>query len=75
LVLPAESSKKATMSSLSSLSLWKNYFLTNKKLESSNGQLEKKNSSNHSISFIKSFEEISKNDGIAFLILDPSKTH
>jgi len=64
------------MPSSSSLSLWKNYLLTNKTLDTSNGHLEKlKNSSNHMISFIKSFEEISKNDGIAFLFLDPSKTH
>jgi hypothetical protein len=54
-------SSKTAISSSSSLSLWKNYFLT---------------STNHFISFInKSFEEISKNDGIAFLFLDPSETH
>jgi len=58
------------------ISQWKNYFLTNKKLDSSNGHLEKlKGSSNHLIPFMKSFEEISKKDGIAFLILDPSETH
>jgi hypothetical protein len=54
-------SSKTAISSSSSLSLWKNYFLT---------------STNHFISFInKSFEEISKNNGIAFLFLDPSETH
>jgi hypothetical protein len=64
------------MPSSSSLLLWKIHFLTNKTLDSSNGHLEKvKTSSNHMTSFIKSFEEISNNDGIAFLFLDPSKMH
>jgi len=66
--------KKKPLSS--SLSLRKNYFLTNKKLEISNNHLEKlKTASNPTISFIKSFEEISKNDGVAFLFLDPHETH
>jgi hypothetical protein len=34
-----------------------------------------KQASNHSLTFIKSFEEITRNDGVAFLILDPSETH
>jgi len=52
------------------------FFLTNKTLDSSNGHVEKmKTSTNHSTSFIKSFKEISKNDGIAFLFLDPSEMH
>jgi hypothetical protein len=64
------------MPSSSSLSLWKNYFLTNPNLGTSNGHLAKiKTSSTHSVPFIKSFEEISKNDGITFLFLDPSETH
>jgi hypothetical protein len=64
------------MPSSSSLSLWKHYFLTNRNLTTSDNHLEKiKNASTHSIPFIKSFEEISENDGIAFLFLDPSETH
>jgi hypothetical protein len=48
----------------------------NKNLTSSDNHLEKiKMASAHSIPFIKSFEEISKNDGIAFLFLDPSEAH
>jgi hypothetical protein len=70
-------SSKTTMPPSSSLSLRKNYFLSNSKLDTSNGHLDKlKTSTNHFISFInKSFEEISKNNGIAFLFLDPSETH
>jgi hypothetical protein len=50
--------------------------LSNKALDTLNGHLTKiKNSSTHSIPFIKSFENISKNEGNAFLFLDPSKTH
>jgi hypothetical protein len=64
------------MPSSSSLSLWKNHFLTNKNLSTSDIHLEKiKQASNHSTPFIKSFEEIAKNDGVAFLILDPSEIH
>jgi hypothetical protein len=64
------------MPSSSSLLPWKHYFLTNKSLSSLDGHLEKiKYASNHSTPFIKSFEEISKNDGIVFLFLDPSETH
>jgi hypothetical protein len=64
------------MPSSSSLSLQKHHFLTNNTLTTSDGHLEKiKHASNHLIPFIKSFEEISKNDGLAFLFLDPSETH
>jgi hypothetical protein len=58
------------------LSLWKNFFLTNKELDSSNLHMEKiKKASAHAATFPKSFEEISKNEGISFLILDPTETH
>jgi hypothetical protein len=64
------------MPTSSSLSLWKRHFLTNKSLSSSDSYLEKiKLASNRLTTFIKSFEEILKNDGIAFLFLDPSETH
>jgi len=58
------------------LSLWKNFFLSNKNLDSSDhflGNMLK--ASSHSVSFPKAFEEISKNDGVSFLILDPTETH
>jgi hypothetical protein len=58
------------------LSIWKNYFLTNKDLDSSNLHMDKiKKASGHSSTFPKSFKEISKNEGIYFLILDPTKTN
>jgi hypothetical protein len=64
------------MPSSSSLSLWKHHFLTNKTLATSDGHLAKiKLTSIQSIPFIKSFEEISKNAGIAFLFFDPSESH
>jgi hypothetical protein len=64
------------MPSSSSLSLWKHHLLTNKTLSASNGHLGKiKHPSTHSTPFIKSFEEIARNDGVAFLILDPTETH
>jgi hypothetical protein len=69
-------SSSSSSSSSSSLPPWKNYFLTNKDPDISNDHLDKiKLSSTHSIPFLKSFEEISKNYGIAFLFLDPSKMH
>jgi hypothetical protein len=65
-----------TMPPQAKLSLWKNYFLSNKKLDSSDLFLGKMlKASSHSVSFPKAFEEISKNDGVSFLILDPTETH
>ncbi len=64
------------MPSSPSVSHWKPYFMTNKSLDISNGHLDKiKNTSILWTKFQKSFEEISKNDGISFLFLDPSETH
>jgi hypothetical protein len=64
------------MSSQSRLSAWKKLLLSKKDLDSSNMHFDKiKKASAHSISFAKAFEEISKNEGISFLFLDPSETH
>jgi hypothetical protein len=50
--------------------------LSNSKLDVSNNHLEKiKVASSHSAKFQKSFEEILKNEGIADIFMDPSKTH
>jgi hypothetical protein len=50
--------------------------MTKKSLDISNNHVDKiKTSSLHSTKLLKSFEEISKNDGIAYIFLDPSETH
>ncbi len=60
---------------LSSVLSWKDFFLSSKHLDSSNGHLIRiKASVGPSIPFLTSFEEISKNPGISFLSLDPSKS-
>jgi hypothetical protein len=60
---------------LSSTSAWKSYFSQNKSLNISNLVLNQiKNSISSSTSFSDSFELISKNDGVAFISLDPSET-
>jgi hypothetical protein len=60
---------------LSSLSSWKDYFSSKKTLDSSNAQLLRiRESVSPSISFLSSFEEISKNQGISFLSLDPTES-
>jgi hypothetical protein len=56
-------------------SIWRKFFLSNKKLDSSNIHFQIKKASTHSVSFTKSFEEFLKNDGISFLILDPTESH
>jgi len=64
------------MSSIPKLSLWNKFFTQNKDLDSSNYHFDKiKKAVSHSNSFSQSFEEISKNEGIAFLILDPTESH
>jgi hypothetical protein len=64
------------MPNQSQLSIWKRFFLTNKDLDSLNLHMEKiKKASSHSSTFPKSFEEISKNAGVSFLILDSTETH
>jgi len=64
------------MSSQSKLSLWNKFFTQNKDLDSSNYHFDKiKKAVSHANSFSQSFEEISKNEGIAFLILDPTESH
>jgi hypothetical protein len=61
---------------LSSLASWKDYFSSNKSLDSSNNHLVHiRNSVGPSIPFKTSFEEISKNKGISFLSLDPTESH
>ncbi len=61
---------------LSSLASWKDYFSSNKSLDSSNNHLVQiRNSVGPSIPFKTSFEEISKNKGISFLSLDPTESH
>jgi hypothetical protein len=64
------------MSTQSKLSSWKRFFLSNKELETSNLHLDKiKRASSHLMTIMKSFEEISKNPGVSFLILDPTESH
>jgi len=47
-----------------------------KELDLSNVHMDKiKRASSHSTTFPKAFEEISKNEGVAFLSLDPTETH
>jgi hypothetical protein len=61
---------------LSVAASWKSYFHTRKELDASNLVLSKiKDAVSPSIHFIDSFETISKNEGIAFLSLDPSDFH
>lgn len=61
---------------LSSLASWKDYFSSNKSLDSLNNHLVKiTNSVGPSIPFQTSFQEISKNKGISFLSLDPTESH
>jgi hypothetical protein len=60
---------------LSTLSFWKDYFRSKETLSVSNSLLSKlRDAVGPSMPFLKSFDEISKNDGIAFLSLDPSET-
>jgi hypothetical protein len=60
---------------LSVAASWKSYFHTRKELDASNLVLSKiKDAVSPSIHFIDSFETISKNEGIAFLSLDPSES-
>jgi hypothetical protein len=60
---------------ISSTSAWKSYFSQNKHLDSSNLVLDQiKSSISPSTLFTESFDLISKNDGIAFISLDPSET-
>jgi len=62
------------MSSQSKQSIWKKFFVEKKELGVSNLHIEKiKKASNHS--FPQFFEEVSKHEGISFLILDPTETH
>jgi len=50
--------------------------MSDKNLDSSNNHMGKlKKITQHSISFPKAFEEVSKNEGISILILDPTETH
>ncbi len=64
------------MSSQAKLSLWKKFSLNTKKLDASDSHIDKiKKASSHSVTFSKSFEEISKNEGISYLILDPTEMH
>jgi len=59
----------------SQMSIWKKFFLMKADLDSSDCNLQKiKKASSHTASFPKSSEEFSKNEGISFLILDPSET-
>ncbi len=60
---------------LSTLSSWTNYFSSNKDLNSSNHHLIRiRNSVGPSIPILNSFDEISKNQGVSFLSLDPSES-
>jgi hypothetical protein len=61
---------------LTTLSSWKDYFSTTKGLNSSDCHLIRIHDSvGSSIPFLTSLEEISKNPGISFLLLDPSESH
>jgi len=58
------------------LSAWKKIFLSNKDFDASNKHFDKiKKASLHSTPFSKSFELISKNNGVSFLFLDPSEKY
>jgi hypothetical protein len=60
---------------ISSTSAWKSYFANSKHLDSSNLVLKQiRDSISPSTPFSESFESISKNDGMAFISLDPSET-
>jgi hypothetical protein len=57
------------------MSIWKKFFLMKADSDSLDRHLQKiKKASSHTASFPKSSEEFSKNEGISFLILDPSET-
>jgi hypothetical protein len=59
---------------ISDVSSWKTYFLKTPKLEFSNSLLKEiRQSVDPSLPFFDSVKEISKNDGITFLSLDPSE--
>ncbi len=60
---------------ISSLSLWKDFFFTQKHLDSSNNHLSKISAVvGPKITIETSFEEISKNPGVSLLSLDPSES-
>jgi hypothetical protein len=73
---PSFKKSNIIMPSSSTLSLWKDYYATNKHFDSSNKFIKKmKDVSSPFIPFADSFSEISKNQGFAFLFLDPSETN
>jgi len=60
---------------ISALASWKDVFLSNKSLDSSNSHLGKISTViGPKISTDTSFDEISKNPGVSFLSLDPSES-
>jgi hypothetical protein len=64
------------MPSQSKLSIWRKFFIETKELGVTNlhiGNIKK--ASKDSNSFAKFFDDVSKNEGISFLILDPTETH
>lgn len=61
---------------VSKLSTWREFFLQNKYLSNSNKLLKHiRDASDPSLRFTNSFEEISKNPGNGFLILDSANNH
>jgi hypothetical protein len=61
---------------VSKLSTWREFFLQNKSLSNSNKLLKHiRDASDPSLRFTNSFEEISKNPGNGFLILDSANNH
>jgi hypothetical protein len=63
------------MPSQTKLSIWKKLFFELKDLDISDEHIDRiKKASNHQATFSKSFEALSKNKGVSFLILDPTKT-
>lgn len=62
------------MTSISQVSSWKDFFLKSKNLDYTNSLLKKlQGSIEQNKNFSNSFNEISKNQGITFLSLDPSE--
>jgi hypothetical protein len=60
---------------ISSVASWRSYISSKKELDASNLVFFKiKDAVSVSTPFVDSFEIISKNEGISFLLLDPSET-
>ena len=64
------------MTSQTKLSTWKRLLIDTKEYDVLNFYIDNlKKASNYSVSFAKFFGVVSKNEGVSFLILDPTETH